>query len=198
MRWWDIDPVLALERELFPEDAWSAGMFWSELASARGPGATRRYLVAEAPDGSLVGYGGLAAVAGTGDIQTIGILAAHRGTGLGSRLLRALLRAATDFACAEVLLEVRVDNAPAQRLYERFGFAPLGIRRGYYQPANVDALVMRLADPEPYAAPPESGPGAAPETAPGAPADAPSNPSPPPPSSPHSPPTTHQGTNTHG
>ncbi|WP_344569987.1 ribosomal protein S18-alanine N-acetyltransferase [Streptomyces axinellae] len=147
MRWWDIGPVLALEGELFPEDAWSEGMFWSELALARGPAATRRYLVAADPEGGLVGYGGLAAVSGTGDIQTIGVLPAYRGTGLGSRLLRALLGAATDFECAEVLLEVRVDNLPAQRLYERFGFAPIGIRRGYYQPAGVDALVMRLTDP---------------------------------------------------
>lgn len=47
MRWWDIEPVLELEHELFPEDAWSAGMFWSELARSRGPHATRRYVVAE-------------------------------------------------------------------------------------------------------------------------------------------------------
>ncbi|MEU4736246.1 ribosomal-protein-alanine N-acetyltransferase RimI, partial [Streptomyces fradiae] len=49
MRWWDIAPVLELERELFPEDAWSEGMFWSELAHARGPRSTRRYVVAEVP-----------------------------------------------------------------------------------------------------------------------------------------------------
>lgn len=60
MRWWDIEPVLALEHDLFPEDAWSAGMFWSELAHARGPGATRRYVVAEDGSGRLVGYAGLA------------------------------------------------------------------------------------------------------------------------------------------
>lgn len=46
-----------------------------------------------------------------------------------------------------MLLEVRVDNARAQRLYQRFGFEPIGLRRGYYQPGNVDALVMRLTDP---------------------------------------------------
>ncbi|CAM5451784.1 hypothetical protein STANM309S_05719 [Streptomyces tanashiensis] len=69
MRWWDIEPVLALEAELFPEDAWSEGMFWSELAHARGPRATRHYVVAEDPaDGRLVGYAGLAA-AGLGDVQ---------------------------------------------------------------------------------------------------------------------------------
>ncbi|QHC26629.1 GNAT family N-acetyltransferase [Streptomyces sp. GS7] len=163
MRWWDLEPVLELERDLFPEDAWSPGMFWSELAHARGPLATRRYLVAEleAPSrwgsprtesgagaaegraGRIVGYGGLAAVDGTGDIQTIATARDQWGTGLGARLLSELLGAATDFECHEVLLEVRVDNVRAQRLYERFGFEPIGFRRGYYQPGNVDALVMR-------------------------------------------------------
>lgn len=152
MRWWDIERVLELEHVLFPDDAWSAGMFWSELAHARGPGATRRYLVAEAPapegeEPALVGYGGLAAVGGTGDIQTIGVLPSRRGTGLGARLMSELLAAADDFGCHEVLLEVRVDNAPAQRLYERFGFTRIGLRRGYYQPGDVDALVMRLELP---------------------------------------------------
>ncbi len=147
MRWWDIAPVLELEHDLFPEDAWSAGMFWSELAHARGPQATRRYVVAETPDGRLVGYAGLAAAGDLADVQTIAAARDQWGTGLGARLLTDLLRAATAFECAEVLLEVRVDNTRAQKLYERFGFEPIGFRRGYYQPGNVDALVMRLTDP---------------------------------------------------
>ncbi|MEN3584188.1 ribosomal protein S18-alanine N-acetyltransferase [Streptomyces sp. ZYX-F-203] len=151
MRWWDIDPVLSLERALFPEDAWSRGMFWSELAHARGPGATRAYLVAEHAD-RIVGYAGLAASGDQGDVQTIAVAREHWGTGLGSRLLTRLLRAAADFDCGEVLLECRVDNAPARRLYERFGFEHVGIRRGYYQPGNVDALVMRLTEPAASAA----------------------------------------------
>ncbi|MGI5338555.1 ribosomal protein S18-alanine N-acetyltransferase [Streptomyces sp. CA-181903] len=172
MRWWDIPAVLELERALFPQDAWSKGLFWSELAHARGANANRRYLVAEnvaagavgdaagnaagnVPEGTaedaaagaarrVVGYAGLAAVDGTGDVQTIAVATDHWSTGLGTRLLRELLAAATAFECREVLLEVRVDNTRAQRLYERFGFEPVGIRRGYYQPGNVDALVMRL------------------------------------------------------
>ncbi|MGK5631156.1 ribosomal protein S18-alanine N-acetyltransferase [Streptomyces sp. URMC 123] len=160
MRWWDIGPVMELEHELFPDDAWSHGMFWSELAHARGPAATRHYVVAEEslPGGGrrLVGYAGLAAVDGTGDVQTIAVARAHWGTGLGARLLTDLLAAATAFECHEVLLEVRVDNTRAQRLYERFGFEPIGFRRGYYQPGNVDALVMRrpaTAPDEPHAVP---------------------------------------------
>ncbi|MFD4555553.1 ribosomal protein S18-alanine N-acetyltransferase [Streptomyces sp. NPDC058469] len=153
MRWWDIDPVLELEKDLFPEDAWSRGMFWSELAHARGAEATRRYLVAEV-DGEetdsgvrVIGYAGLATTGDQADIQTIAVARDHWGTGLGSTLLTELLTAASEFECAEVMLECRVDNVRAQKLYERFGFAPIGFRRGYYQPGNVDALVMRLTDP---------------------------------------------------
>ncbi|MGW6738697.1 ribosomal protein S18-alanine N-acetyltransferase [Streptomyces sp. NPDC055013] len=146
MRWWDIDAVLGLEKELFPEDAWSRGMFWSELAHSRGPGATRRYVVAE-NGGRLVGYAGLASAGELADVQTIAVARDHWGTGLGGRLLTELLRAATDFECAEVMLECRVDNVRAQKLYERYGFEAIGFRRGYYQPGNVDALVMRLTDP---------------------------------------------------
>ncbi|MFE7648337.1 ribosomal protein S18-alanine N-acetyltransferase [Streptomyces phaeoluteigriseus] len=155
MRWWDIDPVLELEKALFPEDAWSRGMFWSELAHSRGPEATRRYVVAESGD-RVVGYAGLASSGDLADVQTIAVAADHWGTGLGGRLLAELLRAATAFECAEVMLECRVDNVRAQKLYQRFGFQPIGFRRGYYQPGNVDALVMRLTTASDSGAAPES------------------------------------------
>ncbi|MBF9067872.1 ribosomal protein S18-alanine N-acetyltransferase [Streptacidiphilus sp. NEAU-YB345] len=148
MRWWDIEAVLVLERELFPDDAWSVGMFWSELADARHPGATRWYTVAEQGEGEgaerrIVGYAGLMAIAGEGDVQTIAVAQDQWGTGLGARLLQRLVDQAAEAECHDLLLEVRVDNDRAQRLYERFGFAPVGIRRNYYQPSGVDALVMR-------------------------------------------------------
>lgn len=139
MRWWDIAPLLVLEHDLFPEDAWSEGMFWSELAEPE----THHYVVAEDASGTIAGYAGLAVAGGDADVQTIGVRRDLWGTGLGADLLADLLAAARAHGCGHVLLEVRVDNVRAQRLYERFGFAPLGIRRGYYQPANVDALVMR-------------------------------------------------------
>jgi ribosomal-protein-alanine N-acetyltransferase len=149
MRWWDIEPVLRLEHRLFPEDAWSTAMFWSELADSRHPRATRWYTVAEDADGALVGYAGLMAVAGSGDVQTIAVARPHWGTGLGARLLALLIEQAAAAGCEELLLEVRVDNPRAQRLYERFGFQRIGLRRNYYQPSGVDALVMRLDDLDP-------------------------------------------------
>jgi ribosomal-protein-alanine N-acetyltransferase len=42
------------------------------------------------------------------------------------------------------MLEVRADNDAAQRLYCATGFSVLTVRRRYYQPGDVDALIMRL------------------------------------------------------
>ncbi|MBC3843876.1 ribosomal protein S18-alanine N-acetyltransferase [Streptacidiphilus sp. 4-A2] len=167
MRWWDIAPVLELERRLFPEDAWSPGMFWSELADTRHPRATRWYTVAEDADGRVAGYAGLMAVAGEADVQTIAVDERHWGSGLGTRLLIRLLRQAVEAECEGVLLEVRVDNDRAQRLYRRFGFEPVGFRRNYYQPSGTDALVMRLDHPADALAGASAGPAeAAPEADP--------------------------------
>ncbi|HSF26899.1 MAG TPA: ribosomal protein S18-alanine N-acetyltransferase [Actinomycetes bacterium] len=147
MRWWDVEPVVELERELFADDPWSAEAFWSELA---GVPATRHYVVAtdagQAPDGDVervVGYAGLMAVPGQADVQTIAVAAAAQGRGLGARLLEELLAEAERRDEPAVLLEVRADNAAAIALYERHGFARLARRRGYYQPSGADALVMR-------------------------------------------------------
>jgi ribosomal-protein-alanine N-acetyltransferase len=156
MRWWDIEPVMDLELRLFPEDAWSRGMYWSELAAAH-PGGTRHYTVAAAPDGTVVGYAGLMTIGAEGDVQTIAVDDRIQGRGLGAALLADLVEESAARGCTELLLEVRVDNLRAQRLYERFGFHPVGVRRGYYQPANVDALVMRLDHPPHDAKDPKNG-----------------------------------------
>jgi ribosomal-protein-alanine N-acetyltransferase len=136
MRWWHIDAVTALERELF-DDAWSAEMFWNELAQ----GASRTYLVVE-EDGAVVGYAGLADMGDEAYVQTIGVTRTHQGRGLGARLLQALLDDAERRGAPRVGLEVRVDNAPAIALYERFGFRGIAVRKRYYQPSGTDALVM--------------------------------------------------------
>lgn len=151
MRWWDIPAVTVLEHAAFPDDAWSVGMFWSELAET----ATRYYLVAEEhgpggghPDAEgprIIGYAGLLAGTGEAEVQTIAVDPAREGFGLGAALLTELLREAARRGCDDVVLEVRADNARAQELYRRFGFVQVGLRRGYYQPANVDALVMRAS-----------------------------------------------------
>lgn len=174
----DLPAVLDLERELFPDDAWTPQMFASEL---RGVPASRYYLVAE-DDGHIAGYAGLLAPqrraarrrpGGQADVLTMAVAASRWGQGIGTALLTALLAEAAARGCVEVFLEVRVDNPRAQRLYRRHGFADAGLRRGYYQPSGTDALVMRRPlDPagfasaggqaeaaQPSPAPPRSAPG---------------------------------------
>lgn len=139
MRWWDVEAVQRIEADLFP-DPWSVEAFWSELAHVPD---TRHFIVAE-EDGAVVGYGGLVTAAGQADVQTLAVARDMQGTGLGARLLDALLTEARTRRAREVLLEVRAENTAAQALYARVGFERIGIRRGYYRPGGTDALVLRL------------------------------------------------------
>ena len=135
----DLPVVHRLERTLFPEDPWSEEMLRGELADQP---RTRHYVVAEDAGGEIVGYAGLASVGGQADVQTIGVVPGRRGAGIGAALLTELIDEAVRRGDEGLFLEVRVDNAPARRLYERFGFAQIGVRERYYQPADVDAAVM--------------------------------------------------------
>lgn len=143
MRWWHLPAVLELEAELFGPEAWSPAAFWAELAEPD----TRYYVVAVEPaadpDGRLVGYGGLAVYDDEAHVLTLGVTGARQRAGVGALLLRDLLAAAAERRAAHVLLEVGAENESAQRLYRRYGFVPVGLRRGYYQPSGADAVVMR-------------------------------------------------------
>jgi ribosomal-protein-alanine N-acetyltransferase len=145
----DLADVLALEHDLFPDDPWTARMFAEEVAQ---PPESRLYLIAEA-DGpplaagerAMAGYAGLMFVPGStqADVLTIAVARDYWGRGIGSALLGALIAAAVERGCAEVFLEVREDNPRARGLYLRRGFEEIGVRRGYYQPSGVNAIVMR-------------------------------------------------------
>jgi ribosomal-protein-alanine N-acetyltransferase len=149
MRWWDVDGVMDIERDLFGDESWSIAMFWSELSEQD----TRYYLVAEeaAADGraptdgaGIVAYGGLCAYPDESFIQTIAVRADRQGHGLGARLLTALIDEAKRRGEPMVGLEVRADNPVARHLYEQFGFVQVGVRKAYYQPSGTDAVLMVL------------------------------------------------------
>jgi ribosomal-protein-alanine N-acetyltransferase len=146
----DIEAVLGLEHDLFGEEAWSRQMLEGELAEQP---RSRYYLVAD-DDGLITGYAGLLVAATQADVLTIAVAAGRWGRGTGSALLEALLAEAVRRGCTEVFLEVRTDNMRAQRLYRRYGFAEIGIRKGYYQPSGADALVMRRDRAGPAGRPP--------------------------------------------
>ncbi|MBG0717352.1 ribosomal protein S18-alanine N-acetyltransferase [Microbacterium sp. 2C] len=136
----DLGAIMTLERASFPTDAWSESLMAAELASPHG-----RYLV-DVEAGRVVGYGGVRAVRGAADadIQTIAIAEAARGAGRGRALLRALLGEARECGAREMFLEVRADNPVAEALYASEGFVEIARRPRYYQPDDIDAVVMKL------------------------------------------------------
>jgi ribosomal-protein-alanine N-acetyltransferase len=136
----DLDAIMALERASFPSDAWSDAMMREELGSPHG------WYVVALEAGRLIGYAGLRAARGAADadIQTIAIAAGVRGRGRGRALLTALLEEAARRGVRDVFLEVRADNPVAQNLYASEGFAEVGRRPRYYQPDDIDAVVMKL------------------------------------------------------
>ena len=132
--------VMAIERQVYPRP-WSPSLFLSEMTAGR----SRCYLVAL--DGrEVVGYAGLISYGEEAHVTTIAVEPAQHRRKIGTRLLYELIREAQRMGAHAVSLEVRVTNWGAQRMYARFGFRPVGVRKGYYQETNEDALVMWTDD----------------------------------------------------
>jgi len=132
--------VLRTEEQVYPKP-WSTALFLSELALRD----HRTYLVAKV-DGRVVGYGGVMYVLPDAHVTTIAVDPSTQRRAVGTRLLLALTRAAVAKGATALTLEVRVSNIPAQELYRRFGFAPAGVRKGYYADTGEDAIVMWAHD----------------------------------------------------
>lgn len=156
----DLPALMHLETTTFVSDAWSTDAMRSEVTARHG-----WYVVAvDAADGGILGYAGLSCPRGAhaADVQTIAVAAGSRGRGIGRALLTRLVAEAHARGAREVLLEVRADNPVAQALYSSLGFEAIAVRPHYYQPDDVDAVVMRvvLAAAPPAVAEPRDAPAA--------------------------------------
>ena len=132
--------VLRIEAQVYPRP-WSHSLFVSELALR----STRAYFVAKAGR-DIVGYAGLMMSMSDGHVTTIAVDPSHHREGVGTRLLLALAREAIARDATALTLEVRLSNHGAQEMYKRFGFRPVGVRKGYYADTGEDALVMWAYD----------------------------------------------------
>ncbi|MDI6022220.1 ribosomal protein S18-alanine N-acetyltransferase [Leucobacter sp. UT-8R-CII-1-4] len=135
----DLDAIWAIEHAVFDREAWSIEMMRDELTADH-----RQYVVLLNGQGEIKGYGGLLAVGEDGDIQTIALAPEVRGAGHGRVLMDALLDEADSRGVRKVFLEVRADNPIARSLYASLGFTEIAVRPRYYQPDDVDAVVMQL------------------------------------------------------
>ena len=101
---------------------------------------------AQAPNGrgAIVGYGGLWKIEGEAHVSTIATHPKHRGNGYGEILLAGMFGKALRLNAEFIVLEVRVSNAVAQSLYQKYGFSRCGRRRNYYRNDKEDAWDMRV------------------------------------------------------
>ena len=140
--------VMPIEQRAYPKP-WTRSVFESELRQV-GSGS-RYYIVAR--DRSrrrrVVGYAGLWFVhEPDGDqahVTNVVVAPDSRRMGVATQLMTSLARTAIERGCVAWTLEVRASNTAAQELYRRFGFAPAGVRKRYYENTE-DAIVMWCHD----------------------------------------------------
>lgn len=133
----DIDAVTALENEIF-SDAWSAEGF---LESLENPNAIMLTVI---ENGDLAGYCCVYTVLDEAEIVNVAINPKYRCQGLGFKMLKAMMDHFVPEEVTQYFLEVRQSNTAAKRLYEKLGFAAVGIRKNFYEKPVEDAVVMQL------------------------------------------------------
>jgi ribosomal-protein-alanine N-acetyltransferase len=131
--------VLAIESRVYPRP-WSSKLFEDEMERNG-----RCYLVARQGE-AVVGYAGLLMIADDGHVATVAVDPGLQGRAIATRLLVELVRGSLGLGARQLTLEVRASNDRAQRLYGRFGFAPVGVRKAYYGDNHEDAVVMWAHD----------------------------------------------------
>ena len=131
----DIETVAKIEQQIFSQP-WSKQGFLDAINLSN-----TVFLVAE-ENNRIIGYIGMYFSMDEGEITNVAVSQTERCRGTGGMLLKELLRIAENKGIAKIALEVRVSNENAIRLYEKYGFAEGGIRKGFYEFPKEDAYVM--------------------------------------------------------
>ncbi len=134
----DIDQVMVVENDAFTSP-WSQDTFKAEVTDNE----LACYLVVEQQQ-QIIGYAGMWLILDEAHVTNIAILSCCRRSGIGDKLLAALIQAAKENGAESMTLEVRAANIAAQQLYLKYGFQPYGIRPQYYSDTKEDAIIMWL------------------------------------------------------
>jgi ribosomal-protein-alanine N-acetyltransferase len=131
----DLSAIEAIEQKAYPTP-WSRSMFASELAKPTS-------ICLGAFEGrELVGYVINSRYVDAWHVMNVAVDPGHQRRGVATALLERLFELTRDDERRGYTLEVRVSNEDAIGLYEKLGFEPRGIRRGYYTDNREDALIM--------------------------------------------------------
>lgn len=131
----DVPAVAAIEAEVFSVP-WSAQAFADTLAM----GHVLFYVAMV--DGEVAGYCGIYLAADEGEVTNVAVAPGYRRHKIAETLLHKTMAEAHGRGAQRFFLEVRSQNAPAIRLYQKAGFRVIGSRKNYYQYPQDDALVM--------------------------------------------------------
>jgi ribosomal-protein-alanine N-acetyltransferase len=137
----DVPQVTEIDREAFPT-LWPPANYERELKNG-----LAHYIVAGDEGGQYItGFAGLWMLVDEAHITNIAVREKHRRQGIGEALLIAIIELAIELGAQLITLEVRASNAEAQKLYSKYGFVRVGLRRGYYTDNREDAVLMSIED----------------------------------------------------
>ena len=131
-----LDSVLEIERESNPYP-WTARNFTDCIEKGY-------YSMVLEDNERLVGFSIMAISSEESHLLNIGVNKDFRGSGFGEQILKKMIIAAEVMGSKKIILEVRVSNKIAYRLYEKLGFHEIGERKKYYRlpEGREDAYVM--------------------------------------------------------
>jgi len=142
MRIADLDQLMAIEQYSFPTP-WKREMYEHDLTENK---HSRFYVIKRADTDELAAYIGSWFIADEVHIGTIATKAEYRGWRLAEQLVAYTALQGLNEGMSYIILEVRTNNGPAIRLYERMGFVRVGMRKGYYTDTGEDAILMTCAE----------------------------------------------------
>lgn len=139
MTWDDLEQVVAIENDNFSVP-WTETGFFTYLMRE-----DALFLVAEEAE-EILGYCGVIMAMDEGDITNVSVKKTIQGKGVGTALLKELIRQTADKGVLTLFLEVRESNQPALALYEKQGFVRMGVRKNYYTDPVEDGITMSRKD----------------------------------------------------
>ncbi len=137
----DIPALRAIEAQAGTAAHWSDEQYQALFR----PEPRRLVLVLE--EGGVLGFLVARPIGVEWELENIAVAEAARRRGLGAALLGRLLELIREEGGESLYLEVRESNLAARALYEKWGFAQAGLRRGYYDHPVEDAILYRLPLP---------------------------------------------------
>lgn len=133
----NLEQIAQIEQQCF-STPWSKKNFEETLAYT-----SYKFLVAKSGE-EVVGYIGLLMTGTEADITNVAVASSEQKKGIGSKLVSAVLEEAKALGVDTIFLEVRESNEKAMKLYKKFNFLPISVRKNYYQNPLEDAIIMSV------------------------------------------------------